>query len=144
MSMTTGSALFVDTNILIYASDPASSWHNAAISAVYQARQQRLQLCLSPQVIREYISAASRSMNLQADILSNVSLFQSECRVVEENSAVLDRLVALVEQFQVAGKQVHDANIVATMLENNIGTLLTGNVADFKRYANLIAIVPLM
>ena len=33
-----------------------------------------------------------------------------------------------------SGKQVHDANIVATMLAHGVGRLLTFNVADFQRF----------
>jgi predicted nucleic acid-binding protein len=40
----------------------------------------------------------------------------------------------------VAGRQVHDANIVATMLANGITRLLTFNVADFRRFAALISV----
>ena len=39
------------------------------------------------------------------------------------------------------GKQIHDANIVATMLAYNIPCLLTHNVKDFKRFEGIIEIV---
>ena len=35
--------------------------------------------------------------------------------------------------FQIGGKQVHDANIVATMLAYGISSVPTHNTADFKR-----------
>jgi predicted nucleic acid-binding protein len=35
---------------------------------------------------------------------------------------------------------VHDANIVATMLANGIARLLTFNVTDFRRFADLVAV----
>ena len=40
------------------------------------------------------------------------------------------------------GKQVHDCNIVATMLANGIPRLATRNPTDFKRFASLITVVP--
>ncbi len=39
------------------------------------------------------------------------------------------------------GKQVHDANIAATMLAHGITRLLTFNVADFQRFAGLIELI---
>jgi predicted nucleic acid-binding protein len=36
------------------------------------------------------------------------------------------------------GKQIHDANIVATMLAHGILTLLTDNIGDFVRWGHLI------
>ena len=36
------------------------------------------------------------------------------------------------------GKQIHDANIAATMLAHGIRTLLADSVADFARWGHLI------
>ena len=41
------------------------------------------------------------------------------------------------------GRQVHDANIVATMPDCGVRRLLTFNVMDFQRFALLIEIDPL-
>ena len=54
-----------------------------------------------------------------------------------------DRLVSLLHEIQVAGKQIHDTNIVATMLAYNVSYLLTHNTADFARFAHLITVLPL-
>jgi hypothetical protein len=40
------------------------------------------------------------------------------------------------------GKQVHDANIVATMLAYGIGTLFTLNIEDMKRFSGRIQLLP--
>jgi predicted nucleic acid-binding protein len=54
----------------------------------------------------------------------------------------LDRLVALLGAHLGAGRQVHDTNIVATMLEHGIYRLLTFNAADFRRFAGIIQLEP--
>ena len=41
----------------------------------------------------------------------------------------------------VGGKQVHDANIVATMLAHGERRLLTLNTGDFRRYGGRIELV---
>ena len=46
--------------------------------------------------------------------------------------------MALTRRFDFGGKQVHDANIVATMLAHGETRLLTFNQADFRRFAGLI------
>ncbi|MGH7966313.1 MAG: VapC toxin family PIN domain ribonuclease, partial [Candidatus Binatia bacterium] len=56
---------------------------------------------------------------------------------------VTERLLALMEQIAIGGKQVHDANIVATMLAYGIPTLLTNNTNDFARFSGHITVVPL-
>ena len=42
------------------------------------------------------------------------------------------------------GKQVHDANIVATMQAYGVNRLLTDNTADYVRFSGLITVIPLV
>ena len=46
-------------------------------------------------------------------------------------------------EYPTLGKQVHDANIVATMLAHGIDMLLTLNVDDFKRFEDKITLISL-
>jgi predicted nucleic acid-binding protein len=49
--------------------------------------------------------------------------------------------VELCRAVAVAGRQVHDANIVATMLAHGETRLLTMNRSDFRRFEPRIEIV---
>jgi predicted nucleic acid-binding protein len=51
---------------------------------------------------------------------------------------VLDRLFETLTAYRATGRQVHDANIVATMLDCGVRRLLTFNLTDFRRFAPLI------
>lgn len=53
---------------------------------------------------------------------------------------VTAQLLTLLTELPGGGKQVHDANIVATMLAFDIPTLLTQNVGDFRRFDQRIRI----
>ena len=53
-------------------------------------------------------------------------------------------LLTLCLTIPLGGKQVHDANIVATMQAHGIGKLLTHNTVDFARYQHLITVIPLV
>ena len=46
----------------------------------------------------------------------------------------------LCRRFTFGGRQVHDANIVATMLAHSERRLLTFNAVDFQRFAEMIEI----
>jgi predicted nucleic acid-binding protein len=63
--------------------------------------------------------------------------------VLDETSPVTGKLVELAVKHGVSGKQMHDANIVATMLVHGVGRLLTYNVDDFVRFRGEIDLVPL-
>lgn len=64
-------------------------------------------------------------------------------RIADETEEVTAQLLALMKVYPTGGKQVHDANVVATMLVNGIDTLLTTNVEDMKRFADRITILSL-
>ena len=61
--------------------------------------------------------------------------------ILEDGPAVWDKLVELCGRFTFGGRQVHDANIVATMLAHGERRLLTFNDVDFRRFAPLIEVV---
>ena len=50
-------------------------------------------------------------------------------------------LFSLCRGVRVAGRQIHDANIVATMLAHGERRLLTFNQRDFRRYGARIDLV---
>ena len=52
-----------------------------------------------------------------------------------------DQLIELSRRCSFGGRQVHDANIVATMLAHGERRLLTFNEADFRRFGALIEII---
>ena len=139
---------FIDTNILIYASDRSSPWHEKAKVVLEKATVDGVALFISPQVLREYLSVATRSVIHKGTIPwekinKNHLRFQRVFKVLPEDTATANKLGELVHKFRVSGKHVHDANIVATMLIHDIQFILTHNVDDFKRYEALVKIIPL-
>jgi predicted nucleic acid-binding protein len=65
-------------------------------------------------------------------------------RVANEGPEVTMRLLALLAEVPTYGRRIHDANIVATMLVYGIPRLLTHNTDDFRRFAALVEILPLV
>ena len=100
---------------------------------------------ISPQVLREYLAAVTRPQATSPALtmttaIADVRRFRSAFEVAEERPGVLDHLLDLLAEQRGGGRQVHDANIVATMLEHGIRRLLTFNTADFRRFARIIDI----
>lgn len=55
-----GTPVFVDTNVLLYASRPKANEHARSQAALSRMRQDGAPLWLSRQVFREYLAAATR------------------------------------------------------------------------------------
>ncbi len=75
------------------------------------------------------------------DALADVEGIMTGCDVLEDGPLVTASLLQLCREVAVGGRQIHDANIVATMLAHGERRLLTFNVADFRRYGDRIELV---
>lgn len=140
--------VFLDTNVLVYVSRPTAPEHAVAQRILGQLEADGGALWISQQVFREYLSVITRpqataSALPMATALADVRRFRASFEIAEDSSTVLDRLLQLLTTHPVTGKQVHDANLVATMLEHDVCRLLTFNTADFQRFADVITLVPL-
>jgi predicted nucleic acid-binding protein len=136
---------FVDTNVLLTATASARPLHGAALAELERGFAERT-LSLSGQVIREYIAVATRPASLnglglsQAEAADNARQFLAGSNFLREDEAVRDALLRLLAGVPCAGKQVHDANIVATMIAHGVPALLTLNPRDFDRFATSIRV----
>lgn len=148
MATTGVDAVFIDTNILVYAHQIYSPFHQKATVALQQNAATGTPLCLSRQILREYLAAMTRTSTVTAvtnisSLIADIISFETQFLVVEDGAHVTRQLLQLLSQIPCGGKQVHDANIVATMLAHGIPNLLTHNVVDFQRFGSVITILPL-
>ena len=140
--------LFVDTNVLVYANAAEAPLHQRALTALKLWGENETELWISTQVIREYAALRTRPQAFAAPVdrellIKRVRYFQERFRVAYETPRVAEKLLMLIQQVDVGGKQIHDANIVATMLAQGITHLLSHNVSDFRRFDAFITVVPL-
>jgi len=143
MAMMDAEPLFIDTNILIYANVASAPFHQQAFDALTVVQQSERPLWISRQVLREFIAARTRPQTFAKPstpeiVIERVQYLEEQFQVADDNSLVTDQLIKLLGDFKMGGKQVHDANIVATMLAYDIPCLLTHNIQDFKRFEGLI------
>lgn len=145
MAMTGAEPVFIDTNVLVYANQTRSPRHAEAVALLDRVKAAGAPLWTSAQVLREYLAVVTRPQGELAALpmaiaIERVRFFAQRFWLAEDGPAVRVRLLDLLSAYPVGGKQVHDANIVATMLANGITRLLTFNVADFRRFAGLISV----
>jgi predicted nucleic acid-binding protein len=143
------SPTFLDTNVLVFASIDQAPRHAVALSAIQVREQAGVDLWISRQVLREYLAVLSRPQTftppLPVSVLVNqVRAFESRFHVAADTAEVTSFLLDLIQQIPVGGSQVHDANIVATMQACDIHYLVTDNTSDFRRFARLITVLPLV
>jgi predicted nucleic acid-binding protein len=70
-----------------------------------------------------------------------VRAFRERSAFLAEGARVADRLQGLLTDVECSGKQVHDANVIATMLTHGVGTVVTMNLAAFARFERYVSLV---
>ncbi len=75
------------------------------------------------------------------EAIADVRRFRLAFNALGDGPDVFDFLLHLLAAHPGAGKQVHDANLVAVMLTHDITRLLTFNSADFHRFGDLIDVI---
>lgn len=140
---------FVDTNVLLTATAVARPGHRDALDLLDAGFAER-SLFLSGQVLREYIAVATRPAALNGlglgitEAIGNARQFLDRSNFLPEDESVRDSLFRLLESTPCSGKQVHDANIAATMIAHGIGVLVTLNPRDFERFVPQIRVEGLL
>ena len=135
----------VDTNVLVHSSVTTSPDHARARAALARLAAQG-RVAISRQILREFLSVTTRPQPWAraatlAEATGNTHDFLRRFTLLEDGQPVWDELMRLTRSFAFGGKQVHDANIVATMLAHGETRLLTFNEGDFRRFGSLIEVV---
>ena len=136
----------LDTNVLLAATDESRAQHDQALRIVNDWPGRGTTLYTSGQIMREYLAVATRpteknglGMTL-ADALANVRAFRARTSLLAEDGKVADRLLTLLDDIACGGQQIHDANVVATMLVHGIDTIVTINLVDFTRFERQVGL----
>ena len=141
--------VFVDTNVLLAATVPSRAEHEAATRVLNDWPQRGVRLCTSGQILREYLVVATRPAEVNglalemAEARANVAAMLARMRFLEENPLVFARLQSLLDGVDCSGKQVHDANVVATALIHDVESIVTANVDHFLRFDSFVDVLAL-
>lgn len=133
--------LLLDTGIILRLINKIDAEHSVVRSAVRILIKQREELVIAIQNTAEYLNVATRPLvNNGLGLAPKAALDLLErdiepiCAVLSERDNIYDEYKRLIAQYSVIGKQVHDARLVAMMLTWQVGSILTLNERNFRRY----------
>lgn len=142
----------VDTNLLVYAHNADSAFHEPAkefIESILNTRDDNgnLKVCIPAQVLVEFINVITWS-RLESplslpDALHLVKQYRdSGVTILHPKTSQLDTLLTLFESVTTR-KKVFDIALVATLKDNGINGLYTVNTKDFVDFDFLDVLNPL-
>ena len=138
----------VDTNILTRSIHKTDPLHQVALDAVASLRRQNEELCLVPQNLYEFWVVCTRPIAQNGlgmsvgEMLTEINSLKQLFTLHQDTPALLPQWERLVIQYQVVGKNAHDARLVAAMNVHGISGLLTFNTQDFQRYQGIVLLSP--
>lgn len=140
--------VFCDTNIIVRLNILESPEHEQIKQAVEVLLARDDELWVSRQVIREFAAVITRPQTFLKPFTTAEAAIRTKgivntFRVADETASVTDYWLNLMERYSFGGRQIHDANIIATMKAYSISELFTLNVVDFARFAGEITILKL-
>jgi predicted nucleic acid-binding protein len=93
--------VFLDTNVLVYASIPVSPFHHPAQQWLQGNRQANVVMYISRQILREYLAVLSRPQTISpaipiSTLTAEIRAFESQFVVLEDGPTVTKNLLNLL------------------------------------------------
>lgn len=138
----------VDTNVLLRSVQNSHPMQSDAVRAINLLLRNPEAVSLIPQTLIEFWAVATRpqisnGLELSVDeTVRQIAYFKSIFTLLPDTDEIFQEWERLVTQYQVLGKQVYDARLVAAMRVHDLTRLLTFNTADFKRFSFITAVSP--
>lgn len=133
----------IDTNILIYAHNKDSVFHNDASAFVERLMNEHdeegnLSICVPSQVLTEFINVITRQdlekpLSLSEAIELVEEYINSDIRIIHQRESQINTLIDLLRSTK-SRKKIFDVALVATLKDNNIEGIYTVNTSDFKDF----------
>jgi len=134
--------VLLDTNILVYAIDIASTFHHKSITFIDEFEGE---LYITAKNTSEFLTATNRGDEPMLSVkqaLDEIEGFQKFASILFPDENSLTKFKGLLNRYHPKGKKIHDYEIAAIALSNGIIQLATFNGADFLKLDEVEVIEP--
>lgn len=137
-----------DTNVVFRWATPDDPLHSVCQAAVRNLYAQGDEIVITPQVIIEFWTLATRPKEANGlglattDAASLVKRLVNQFPLLPDSADIYPRWLALAETHNVIGRQVYDARLVAVMQTYGVTHLLTFNGSHFRRFSGIVIVDP--
>jgi toxin-antitoxin system PIN domain toxin len=149
MSISDNRAL-VDTNVLVYAADMSSSFHEPSRQLRDRGFRGEIPLMVTPQVLMKFFAVITNPRHVTTPRSSEEARAEMEkyaradniLRIYPDNTALEHTIERLQHHPQVARQEIFDLFLVATMMANSVARIYTYNQQHFTRFAGIELLTP--
>jgi predicted nucleic acid-binding protein len=143
--------ILLDTNILVHAYNKSSPNQKDAANIIRKAMQGEIEACLTPQILYELFAVVTNPKRVEKPLSSkeaaDLCIDLWECNEIEKiNPSIVapTEVFKLSKTLKLSRAKIFDCILAVTAKENDIKTIYTENVDDFKNYEFVETINPLV
>lgn len=134
--------VLIDTNIWIYYLDSDSLLYKKSRNKIAELLDKDAELYTTNQIIREILVVLTHPNLIEkplspSEAVNKVREINEYFQVLFDTEQSKEELMKFIERYEIGGKKIHDANIVAVMKTNKIKIICTNNDKDFKRFKEI-------
>lgn len=147
MKKTADNFCLLDSNALIYAMEKGSSRYEETRHFLERLSKNGYGFCITEQIVREVLVVFTQPRFVKKPLNPNQAKqlgMQLLYQFVFLPSNNYSRLFLLesVEKYSLAGRKIHDANIVAVMRAHGVKKIFTFNQKDFSNFEAIEILKP--
>ncbi len=139
----------LDTDVLIYAADENSPFHEAAVALREKALNGELSLCITPQVLTEFYAYVTNPDHFDTPLTQEEAALEVEKYICSKKILAIHPqantvmiLSEFLKHYKVVREEIYDLQIVATMLSNGVKRIYTYNADEFRKYESIEVLSP--
>ena len=135
-------SVLLDTNVLIYAIDADSKFHDQSQKLLLN---QSYEFVTTSKNISEFLVALTRAESLKISVdqaLDILQDFTEDIPILYPNQKSSMLFYELLRKYNPSGLKIHDFEIAAIALAFNIKCIASFNESDFKHIKELTLILP--
>jgi uncharacterized protein len=147
--MITSEYALVDTNVLVYAADKTSPFHQPAKILRDKGEVGKTSLCVCPQVLNEFFAVVTDpkrvgSPRSQEEALLEIEKYHRSRNIFKifPGPDAIEKTLDLLKRYDATKQGIFDLHLVATMLSNNVTRLYTYNQDHFTRFTEIEVLSP--
>lgn len=135
--------VLLDSNILVYAHNRSSPFHKKCLELAKSAAEGGIQANLAHQNLLEFYSVITNPRRIENPISYHdarklvANYYDSPFLIIYPTPETFEIALKLASVQAVKNSKIFDVYLAATMLSNDISTIITANAADFKGFPDI-------
>jgi predicted nucleic acid-binding protein len=124
--------ILIETNVLIYAIDADSRFHQQAIQLI---QNPNYDLYTTSKNLSEFLVVLTRTETIKIDTVKALDILKvliSNLNVLYPSEESYQKFIELLGKYRPRGLRIHDFEIISIALTSGITQIATQNIDDFK------------